>query len=124
MDRLLHISTALSIGLILVTLRAMRREHIRVEYSVSWLAAGVLLFVLSLMPATLDRLAVWLGLSQNSEALLFIVQFVFVAVFYRFSIVISALKDNNIALAQRVAILEFQIRQQHEEAENSAATRS
>lgn len=124
MDRLLQIFTALSIGLMLVVLRSVRREHIRVEYSVSWLGAALLLFALSLMPAALARLAQWFGLAQSSEALLLIVLFVFIAVFYRFSLVISALKDNNIALAQRVAILEYHIRQQHEEAKDSAITPS
>jgi hypothetical protein len=124
MDRLLQIFTALSIGLMLVVLRSVRREHIRVEYSVSWLGAALLLFALSLMPDALSRLAQWFGLTQSSEALLLIVLFVFIAVFYRFSLVISALKDNNIALAQRVAILEFHIRQQHEEAQDSATTPS
>jgi hypothetical protein len=124
MDRLLQIFTALSIGLMLVVLRSVRREHIRVEYSVSWLGAALLLFALSLMPAALARLAQWFGLTQSSEALLLIALFVFIAVFYRFSLVISALKDNNIALAQRVAILEYHIRQQHEEAKDSAITPS
>lgn len=121
MDRLLQVFTALSLGLILVILRSVRREHIRVEHSVSWLSAAVVLLLLSLMPKTLGRLAQWLGLTQSSEALLLIVLLVFVAVFYRFSAVISTLKDNNIALAQRVAILEFQLRQQHEETQDSTA---
>jgi len=121
MDRLLQVFTALSLGLILVILRSVRREHIRVEHSVSWLSAAVVLLLLSLMPKTLGDLAHWLGLTQSSEALLLIVLLVFVAVFYRFSAVISTLKDNTIALAQRVAILEFQLRQQHEETQDSTA---
>ena len=35
---------------------------------------------------------------------------VFLIMFYRFSIIISHLRDDNIALAQRVAILEYHIR--------------
>ena len=34
---------------------------------------------------------------------------VFLVVLYRFSLIISRLKDSNIALAQRVAILEFHL---------------
>ena len=34
----------------------------------------------------------------------------FVVVLYRVSRIVSSLKDNNIALAQKVAILEYQIR--------------
>ena len=47
-------------------------------------------------------------------ALVFIAGCLFLIVFYRFSIVISDLKDANISLAQRVAILEFHLRALHE----------
>jgi hypothetical protein len=39
---------------------------------------------------------------------------VFFVVFYRFTVMISHLKDANIALTQRVAILEYYIRSEHE----------
>ena len=35
-------------------------------------------------------------------------------VFYRFSVVISDLKDANVAMAQRLAILEFHLQSRHE----------
>jgi hypothetical protein len=117
MDRLLDVMSLVSIVLIASVLTSLRRAHIRVEYSVSWLGAGVLLLVLSLFRSLLPQLASWLGISYPPVALLVVVAGVFLFVFYRFSVVISALKDSNIALAQRVAILEFQIRNQpnHEE---------
>ena len=40
MDRLLNVTTVLSIVLLLMVLISVRRAHIRVEYSVSWLLAG------------------------------------------------------------------------------------
>lgn len=110
MDRLLNLMTAFSILLIATVLTSLRRAHIRVEYSVSWLGAGVLLLVLSQSKSLLDRVSGFLGISYPPVALLFIVAGVFLLVFYRFSVVISALKDSNIALAQRVAILEFEFR--------------
>jgi hypothetical protein len=113
--------TALSLLLLLVVLRSVRRQHTRVEYSVSWLLAALLLLVLSRMPQTMNRVSAWLGFQQSSEALLFLASIVFLGVLYRFSLVVSALKDNNIALAQRVAILEFQLRSQHEESQTSSA---
>ena len=42
-------------------------------------------------------------------ALMLLAGCVFVIIFYRFSIIISKLKDDNIALAQRVAILEYHL---------------
>ena len=47
MDRLLNVMTLLSLGLIVLVLMSVRRSHIRVEYSVSWLGAATVLLVLS-----------------------------------------------------------------------------
>ena len=43
MDRLPLVMTAFSIALIVAILVSVRREHIRVENSVSWLVAAVVL---------------------------------------------------------------------------------
>jgi hypothetical protein len=117
MTRLLHVMTAFSVVLILLVLVSVRRAHIRVEYSVSWLTAAIILLVLSLNRGLLFWLAGAMGIDYPPVALLLIVFFVFLVVFYRFSIRISDMKDSNIALAQRVAILEYQLRSSHEEQE-------
>jgi hypothetical protein len=101
--------TGLSALLILMVLVSVRRARIRVEYSVSWLIAAVALLVLSRARGLLHSIADLLGLTYPPLALLLIVGCVFLIIFYRFSIVVSRLKDDNIALAQRVAILEYHI---------------
>jgi hypothetical protein len=118
MDRLLNVMTGLSLALLALVLVSVRRAHIRVEYSVSWLAAAALLLVLSRCRGLLAWLAAFLGLPGAPLALLMIVLSVFLMVFYRFSIIISHLKDHNIALAQRVAILEFHLRALDEKVQN------
>jgi hypothetical protein len=50
MDRLLNVMTILSLVLMAVVLFSVRRSHIRVEYSVSWLGAALILLVLSRSP--------------------------------------------------------------------------
>jgi hypothetical protein len=115
MDRLLNVMTILSIGLMVLILFSVRRSRIRVEYSVSWLGAAVIMLVLSRSHALLTWLAEYLGLTYPPLALIMLVFCVFVVVFYRFSVVISKLKDANIALAQRLAIVEFQLQNSHEE---------
>ena len=40
MDRLLNVTTAVSVILLLMVLVSIRRAHIRVEYSMSWLFAA------------------------------------------------------------------------------------
>lgn len=114
MDRLLNVMTLLSLGLIVLVLASVRRSHIRVEYSVSWLGAAAVMLVLSRSRGLLEWLAVLLGLRDIPLALVMLALCVFVVVFYRFSVVISGLRDANIALTQRVAILEFQLRALHE----------
>jgi hypothetical protein len=109
-QRLLNVMTVFSIVLLLLVLRSVRRSHIRVEYSVSWLGASVTLLVLSRMNGALGWVARFTGIGDLPLALVFIAGCLFLIVFYRFSIVISDLKDANISLAQRLAILEFHIR--------------
>ena len=114
MERLLNVMTVMSVALILLVLFSVRRAHIRVEYSVSWLGAGVVLLILSRSEGLLAWIARYLGLESYALALIMLVFCVFVVVFYRFSVVLSDLKDANIAMAQRLAILEYQLQQANE----------
>lgn len=114
-QRLLNVTSMLSAALIVMVLASMRRAHIRVEYSVSWLAAAVVLLILSRVNGLLAWVAGTIGIRHPPTALLVVGLGVFLLVFYRFSVVISALRDNNIALAQKVAILEYRIERMDEE---------
>lgn len=116
MIELLDILTVLSIVLLLVVLRAIRREHIRVEHSVSWLAAAIALIVLSRSGSLLENLAQQIGATEPSLVLLMLILIVFLGVFYRFSRIVSELKDMNITLTQRVAILEFLLKEKNGQA--------
>jgi hypothetical protein len=109
MYRLLNSLTVLSGLLLLFVLASVRRAHIRVEYSVSWLLAAAALLILSRSPGVLEAAAHKLGLSDPPLTLLLIVGCVFLIMFYRFSVIISKLRDDNIALAQRLAILEYHL---------------
>lgn len=115
MDRLSNALTIFSLGLILLVLSSVRRAHIRVEYSVSWLGAGLALLALSRSPGLMGWLAERIGIGDTSLALLVMVLAVFLFVFYRFSVMVSHLKDAHIALTQRVAILEYHLRSVHED---------
>ena len=109
MERFLNVMTATSALLLVLVLTSLRRAHIRVEYSVSWLVAAVALLVVSRSRSLLDATAGFLGISYPPLAPLLIAGGVFLLMFYRFSLVVSKLRDDNIALAQRLAILEFHL---------------
>ena len=109
MDRLLNVTAGLSVLLLIVVLASVRRAHIRVEYSVSWLLAAVAMLVLSRSFALLETVRRWSGLPDTPLTLFLFIGGVFLLMFFRFSIIISHLRDDNIAMAQRVAILEYHI---------------
>ena len=109
MDRMLDVMAIFSLLLGGFVLLSVRREHIRVEYSVSWLAAAVALLILSRSRGLLERIPVWIGVPDAPLAVLIVSCGVFVLVLYRLSLIISHLKDSNIALIQKVAILEFNL---------------
>jgi hypothetical protein len=109
MQAILNVTTALSILLLILVLVSVRRARIRVEYSVSWLAAGGALLILSCSRGLLDAIARMLGFPNAPATLLLMASAVFLLIFLRFSVIVSHLRDDNVALAQRLAILEFHI---------------
>ena len=115
MDRLLDVMALFSIALMAMVLFSVRRSHIRVEYSVSWLTAAATLLVLSRSSSLLEWLSHQMGITEPPLALMLIASWVFLVVFYRFSVRISDLKDANTDLAQRLAILEYRLLSFHED---------
>ena len=109
MDRLLTVVNSLSLLSLIFVLISVRRQRIRVEYSVSWLVAAALLFGLTVSPTPTNWIGQLLGIPGGPTVLVIMILAAFLVVFYRFTSIISQLKDNNIALAQRVAILEYLI---------------
>ena len=109
MDRLLNVTTVLSILLLIMVLFSVRRAHIRVEYSVSWLLTGVAMLLLSRSRPVLEIITRWSGVPDTPLTLFLISGALFLVMFFRFSVIISHLRDDNVALAQRVAILEYHI---------------
>jgi VIT1/CCC1 family predicted Fe2+/Mn2+ transporter len=119
-ERLLDVLAVCSVLLFLNVLRGLRGSRIRVEYSVSWLAAAVVVFALSRSWGVLLWVAGFLQVKEPAVALIIMILLVFLAVFYRFSIIISHLKDMNITLTQKVAMLDYQLRSLHGHAKETA----
>ena len=110
MDHLLHVSAGVCLLLLVMVLISVRRSHIRVEYSVTWLVAATAMLALSLARPVVEYIRNLLGLPDTPLAVFLLGSAVFLIVFFRFTLIISRLRDDNIALAQRVAILEYHLR--------------
>src|SRR5215475_4863875 len=109
MEQLMNVTTVLSILLLLMVLFSVRRAHIRVEYSVSWLLTAMSMLLLSRSRPVLELITRWSGVPDTPLTLFLISGALFLIMFFRFSMIISDLRDDNIALAQRVAILEYHL---------------
>src|SRR5580700_3995756 len=122
MDGLLPSLAVLAIAMIATVLVSVRRAHIRVEYSVAWLMAGIILLLLSESARTVNWLSGVLGAGSPAAALLMACGSIFLVVLFRLSLRISGLKDANIALAQRIAILEYRLESIDEKSKAPAAS--
>jgi hypothetical protein len=108
------ISVAASIAsvlLILVVLELIRGRRLKERYALLWLATGLVLLVLSAWRGGLNTIAGWFGISGYPPAILFAAATLFVIlVLLHYSTVLSRLTDENVVLAQRLALLDERLR--------------
>ena len=104
------LGAAASLLLILVVLELVRGRRLKERYALLWLATGVVLLVLSVWRDGLNTLAGWFGVTGYPPAVLFAVATLFILlVLLHYSTVISKLTDENVELAQRIALLEERV---------------
>jgi cell division protein FtsW (lipid II flippase) len=103
-------ATAASLLLLLVVFELIRSRRLRERYALLWLLTGLVLLALSAWRGGLNTIAGWVGVQTYPPAVLFAVAVLFVlAVLLHYSTVISKLSDENVILAQRLALLEFSV---------------
>ena len=106
-------ATAASLVLLLVVFELVRSRRLRERYALLWILTGVVLVALSAWGGGLNTIAGWLGVRGYPPAVLFAVGLLFVIlVLLHYSTVISRLSDQNVILAQRLALLELQLNEE------------
>ncbi len=99
-----------SVLLILVVLELVRGRRLKERYALLWLATGIVLLVLSAWREGLNTIAGWVGVTSYPPAVLFAVATLFILlVLLHYSTVLSKLTDENVDLAQRIALLEERV---------------
>jgi hypothetical protein len=107
------VGVAASLLLLFVVLELVRGRRLKERYALLWLATGVVLLVLSAWRGGLNTVAGWLGVTGYPPAVLFAVATLFILlVLLHYSTVLSKLTDENVELAQRIALLEQRVRGQ------------
>lgn len=112
MERIRWIAAGFCVLLLLQIIRSVRREHVRVEYSMAWFAAALTLLGLSLWDTGLQWLAAALGVEDYPFVLLLVASLLFLITFFRLTVEVSTLKDHNILLSQKVGMLDWEVRRQ------------
>ena len=101
-----------SFALVVVVLELIRSRRLRERYAILWLATGLVLTALSAWRDGLNTMASWLGVRSYPPAVLFAVGILFIiAVLLHYSTVLSRLSDQNVILAQKLALLERELRE-------------
>jgi hypothetical protein len=98
--------------LLVIVFELIRSRRLRERYALLWLLTGVVLLGLSLWRDGLNTIAGWFGVETYPPAILGAVGALFILiVLLHYSTVISRLSDQNTTLAQRLALLEQQQRE-------------
>jgi hypothetical protein len=98
--------------LLIVVFELIRSRRLRERYALLWLLTGVVLLALSVWRGGLNTIASWFGVTSYPPAILGAVGALFIlVVLLHYSTVISRLSDQNTILAQRLALLEQQLRE-------------
>ena len=99
-----------SVVLLVIVFELIRSRRLRERYALLWLVTGIVLTALSAWRDGLNTIAGWFGVRSYPPAVLFAVGILFIlAVLLHYSTVISRLSDQNVMLAQRLALLEEEL---------------
>ena len=108
MLRIRALMAAVSIGVFLITLLAIRGYKLREKYAVLWLATAAMITLTALFPQLVDGARHWFGMQYVTSVVAVVFTFL-VLVSFHFSIALSALNDKAAATASRCAILEARL---------------
>ena len=115
--RLQLVAIVAALAVLLGILELVRRRRLLERYALLWLGSALVLLVFAVWADGLRQVADALGIETPSNAL-FALAFAFVLVLLlHFSLVISRLSDQNKMLAQRLGLLQHELREREPEPE-------
>jgi hypothetical protein len=94
-----------------VIFELIRSRRLHERYAILWLVTGTIILVLAVWRDALGTLANWVGIAYPPSALFALAALFILVVLLHYSTVISKLADQNRILAQRLGLLESQVRE-------------
>ena len=103
------------IALMIVIIELLRRGRLREKYAAIWLVVGTTVLFLAIFPSILFWLAQTLGFGVPSNLVFFAGGIVLLFVGLQLSLEVGHLEDESQRLAEEVALLRTQLKEQYED---------
>ncbi|MCY3835390.1 MAG: DUF2304 domain-containing protein [Anaerolineaceae bacterium] len=105
-ERVMIFGFIMALALLLFVLELVRRRRLREELALLWLATALIVMVLSISRASLDRLAALLGIATPTSALFLVAILFMLFMLLHVCTLLSRIMQENKSLAQQLAILQ------------------
>jgi hypothetical protein len=113
--RLTFVAAVAVVVILAAIIELIRRHRLQERYALLWIATGAVMLVLAVWRRALDEFAQLVGVAYAPSALFMVAGLFVLAVLLHFSTVLSRLSDQNKTLAQKIALLEQQLRERDEQ---------
>ncbi len=105
-DRLTLVALVGSLVVLVVVLELVRRRRLQERYSMLWIATALVLFVLAIWSSALQEISDIVGIAYPPTTLFIAAATFFLLMLLHYSTVLSRLTDQNMRLAQQLALME------------------
>jgi hypothetical protein len=104
------VASVAALVLLVVIFELIRSRRLQERYAMLWLLTGLVILVLGLWRGLLSQIADLVGIAYPPSALFVLAALFILLLLLHYSTVISKLSDQNRVLAQRLALLEHELR--------------
>lgn len=104
------ISVVISLSLLFFIFNLVRKNKLKEKYAVLWLLTGSVIFILAIFQNLLNWITHALGIKIPINTVFFLGIFFILLINVHFSLVISNLTEQNKKIAQKLALLELELK--------------
>lgn len=115
MSRIQVVSLVIGIALAAVIFQLIRKKKLKEQYSLLWFLTVAVILLLAVWEGLLGKISSAIGISLPSNALFLLALLFLFGMALHFSMLVSRLTDQSKMLAQKLALLDRDLRKEREE---------
>lgn len=104
------LAIGMSLGLMFIIIEFVRSKKLKEKHALLWLFAGLVILILAVFNNVLDWITRALGITLSVNTIFFFGIFFILVLNLSFSLIMSGLTDQNKKMAQKIALLEAEMR--------------